>query len=107
MRIASITDPETAVGLRLAGMKETREVSEIGEGEKVFDNLIKNREVGVIIINEKVAQEMRQRLNKFSEEKKGVTPVIVEVPDRTGPIPETVETTRRLVRRAVGVEIIK
>ncbi|MEA1904583.1 MAG: V-type ATP synthase subunit F [Candidatus Hadarchaeota archaeon] len=107
MKIASITDPVTATGLRLAGIKETREIEEKGEAEKLFDSLTKNEEIGVIIISERLARGMRQKLNKFSEEKKKVTPVIVEIPDRVGPLPERAETTRRLVKRAVGVEIMK
>ncbi|KXB01060.1 hypothetical protein AKJ43_03705 [candidate division MSBL1 archaeon SCGC-AAA261D19] len=102
MKIASITDSTTAVGLRLGGIKETHEAEDIVEAGELFEELVK-KEIGILIITEKLAQGMRKKINKFTEEKE--RPIIAEIPDKGGPIPERKEVIRTLIKRAVGVEI--
>jgi len=107
VKIAGITDPVTAIGLRLAGVRRAYEVENSAEAGELFDSLIKNEEIGIIIISERIAQDIRWKLDRFLEERRGVRPVVVEIPDKVGPIPERMETVRKLVRRAIGVEVLR
>jgi V/A-type H+-transporting ATPase subunit F len=103
--IAVIGDPETAVGFRLAGVKKVYEYP--GGGEEVahvLDKLTKE-EVALIIINERLAAEAgnREKIKAINEKKRGVIPIIVEVPDKKGPTVKEIDEIEQLIKRAVGV----
>ncbi|KXB03423.1 hypothetical protein AKJ47_02285 [candidate division MSBL1 archaeon SCGC-AAA261G05] len=104
MEIASITDPTTAIGLRLAGVREAHEVEDWREAEEIFEEMLGEREVGIIILTERLAQKMGEKVLELKEER-GITPIIVEIPDKEGALPERAEAVREIVKRAVGVEV--
>lgn len=103
MKVASITDHTTAIGLRLGGIKEAHEAEDIVEAGELFEELVEEEEIGILIITEKLAQGMRKKIDKLTEEREH--PIIAEIPDKGGPIPERKEVIRTLIKRAVGVEI--
>lgn len=105
MKIASITDPTTANGLRLAGVKEVHEVEEQRESEEIFEEMLERREIGIIILTERLAQKMSEKILEIEKEGKDTTPIIVEIPDKEGPLPERAEIINKIVKRAVGVEV--
>ena len=41
----------------------------------------------------------------INENKRGVTPIIVEIPDKRGPMEQKVSEIERLIKRAVGVAL--
>jgi V/A-type H+-transporting ATPase subunit F len=105
--IAVIGDPETATGFRLAGVEEVYEYSEGGEDvARVLDKLAKVG-VAIIIINEKLAAEAknREKIREINAKKKGVIPIIVEVPNKKGPMAKEIDEIGRLIKRAVGVAV--
>ncbi|MCK4476705.1 MAG: hypothetical protein KAU16_08270 [Methanophagales archaeon] len=105
--IAVIGDPETATGFRLAGVKEVYEYSEGGEDVvRVLDKLAKDG-VAIVIINEKLAAEARNRekIREINTKKKGIIPIIVEVPNKKGPMEKEIDEIGQLIKRAVGVAI--
>lgn len=105
--IAVIGDPETATGFRLAGVKEVYEYSEGGEDVvRVLDKLAKDG-VAIVIINEKLAAEARNRekIREINAKKKGIIPIIVEVPNKKGPMEKEIDEIGQLIKRAVGVAI--
>ncbi len=103
MKISVIGDFDTITGFRLAGIKETYEIEDPGKAVEVIKDLFKNMEMGVIIITEKIADNIRAELKEISEGK--VTPLIVEIPDKKGSIEKKVDPIKELVKRAVGLEI--
>ena len=108
--IAVIGDRETAIGFRLAGVRAVYEVSR-DEKEKetlnLLDKLVNEDGTAIIIINERLAAEarVRDKIRAINENKRGVTPIIVEIPDKHGPMEQKVSEIERLIKRAVGVAL--
>jgi V/A-type H+-transporting ATPase subunit F len=103
MKIGVIGDPSTVLGFRLAGVRETHETEDPKEALEVLKALFKDKEVGLIIITERIADKLRSEIDKLT--KGVVTPLLVEIPDKGGAIERKVDPIKELVRRAVGVEI--
>jgi len=106
--IAVIGDPETAMGFKLAGVKEVYEYPEGGEDNvaHALDTLAKEG-VAVIIINERLAAEAknREKIREINSKKHSVIPIIIEVPDKKGPLEKEVDEIGELIKRAVGVAV--
>jgi len=105
--IAVIGDRETAIGFRLAGVRAVYEVSrDEKETLNLLDKLV-NDGTAIIIINERLAAEarVRDKIRAINENKRGVTPIIVEIPDKRGPMEQKVSEIERLIKRAVGVAL--
>ncbi|MHC1610620.1 MAG: V-type ATP synthase subunit F [Candidatus Methanospirareceae archaeon] len=106
--VAVIGDPETVTGFRLAGVREVYEYSS-GEGEdipRVLDKVAREG-VPIILINERFAAERRTRekIREINAKKKGVVPIILEIPDKKGPMEKEIDEIGLLIRRAVGVAV--
>ena len=104
--IAVIGDRETASGFRIAGVPAVYEVPrDEKETLKLLDKLVNEDETAIIIINERLAAEarVRDKIRAINENKRGVTPIIVEIPDKRGPMEQKVSEIERLIKRAVGV----
>ncbi|KXB08518.1 hypothetical protein AKJ55_00845 [candidate division MSBL1 archaeon SCGC-AAA382M17] len=105
MKIVSITDSTTAKGLELAGVNEVFEAEDGKKTEKILEKELENEEVGIIIITENLAEDASKNLDELKEEKMSLTPIIIEIPSREGPIPERREIIDKLVKRAVGIKV--
>ncbi len=110
--IAVIGDRETAIGFRLAGVQAVYEVSQNEEEKEnetlnLLNKLVSEDGVVLIIINERLAAEtrVRNKIQAINENKRGVTPIIVEIPDKRGPMEQKVSEIERLIKRAVGVAL--
>ncbi|MHC1579472.1 MAG: V-type ATP synthase subunit F [Candidatus Alkanophagales archaeon] len=101
--IAVIGDPDTATGFRLAGVERVYEVSEEEDVSEILSGLEKEG-VSIIIVTERIAERNRERIKEMNARKKGVAPIIVEIPDKRGPI-EKVDMISELTKRAVGIVI--
>lgn len=105
MKISSITDSVTADGLRLAGVAEVYESEDPKDAEEDFKSILDGEDVGMIILTEKLAQGMSESVLNSAREAEGITPIVVEIPGKEGPIPERREVIDRLVKRAVGIKV--
>lgn len=103
MRIGVIGDPSTVLGFRLAGVKDAHETEDPREALEALKALFRDKEVGLIIITEGLADKLRGEIDRLT--RGVVTPLLVEIPDKGGPIERKVDPIKELVRRAVGVEI--
>jgi V/A-type H+-transporting ATPase subunit F len=103
MRISVIGDFDTIVGFRLAGIKDAHEVVEPKDAVPILKELVKDKNVGLIIITEKIADEIRSETKSIFECR--TMPLLVEIPDKGGPIEKKVDPIKELIKRAVGVEI--
>jgi len=106
--IAVIGDRETAIGFRLAGVRAVYEVSrDENKTLNLLDKLVNEDGTAIIIINERLAAEarVRDKIRAINENKRGVTPIIVEIPDKHGPMEQKVSEIERLIKRAVGVAL--
>jgi len=99
-----ITDPDTAIGFRLAGA----EVTEVAGAEEAADRLfalLKASEPGVVIYNEEYRSALAERNQTALEE--SITPVFFAIPvARARRIGEAREVyLARLLRRAIGYQL--
>jgi len=71
----------------------------------VLKELIADEMVGVIAVTERLADANRSAIDEANKNKKGVTPILVEIPDKSGPIAREVDPLKALIKSAIGVEI--
>lgn len=107
--IGVIGDTETAMGFRLAGVSKVYEPeggSEGGATVRLLDKLMRE-EVALIIISERLATEdkVREKIKEINDNKHGVIPVIVAIPDKKGPMVSEIDEIGHLIKRAVGVAV--
>jgi V/A-type H+-transporting ATPase subunit F len=106
--VAVIGDPDTAMGFRLAGVKTVYEYGlEPGEEPAWLLERVAREDVAIILITERLAAESRTRekIRELNAKKKGVVPIILEIPDKKGPIEKELDEIGRLIQRAVGMAV--
>ena len=103
MKIFVIGDGTTVTGFRLAGVTHGFITEDHEEAKKKLLEIVNDRDIGLIILTEKLAEKLREEIKSISEER--MSPLIVEIPDKFGPIEKKVDPLKELVKRAVGVEI--
>jgi len=101
MEIVVIADEHSATAFRLAGV---RRVYEAGNGALDLHGLLAEDAVGMVIVTERVADENRKTIDDHKASKR-ITPIVVEVPDVSGPIERQVDPIRELIRRAIGADV--
>ncbi len=107
--VAVFGDPDTAAGFRLAGVEAVYEFGLDDEEEdiaRVLDRVARE-DVAIILITEKLAAEprTREKIRDINAKKKGVRPIILEIPDKRGPMEKELDEIGRLIQRAVGVAV--
>lgn len=104
--VAVIGDSDTATGFRLAGVETVYEPLE-GEKEEIARVLdrVAREDFAIILITEKLAADprTREKIRDINAKKKGVRPIILEIPDKRGPMEKELDEIGRLIQRAVGV----
>lgn len=105
MKIAVIGDSDTVSGFRLGGVTSSYVVKAEEPIDAILKELIADEMVGVIAITERVADANRWAIDEVNKGKKAVTPILVEIPDKSGPIVREVDPLKALIKTAIGVEI--
>jgi len=98
MKIGVVGDPDVVAGFRLAGLTDVYEVKSLEQAAKAIEDLENNSEIGLIITTERIGEQIRDTISSSKK-------VVVEVPDKNGPIVREKDPVKVLVRNAVGVEI--
>lgn len=102
MKMYLISDNrDTLVGMRLAGIKGVI-AGDKREAERIFDEMMNNREIGILLLTERVANDIRSRVNHVKQ--KSSTPLIIEIPDRHGSSKDEDYITG-YVRDSIGIKI--
>ena len=101
MEILVIGDRHTVTGFRLAGIKKTYST----EDDQVdLKSILMDDSTGVLILTEKFAESQRKLIENHRESKK-MMPIIVEVPDISGPLSRDIDPIRELIKRAIGADV--
>ena len=100
--VAVIGDIDTVTGFRLGGVREGRVVNNKEEAEKALDDLIETN-VSIIIITDKIADEIRVHMNKTIGSE--IVPMVIEIPDKEGMSESDGDQMRALIKRVIGVDI--
>ena len=103
MKLIGICDKDTAIGLRLAGVKELYIPN--GNLINIWNQISDRKDIGVIFITEKIVEEIYNRLNDYRL--RNILPIIVEIPDKKGRNIDHLDYISNLIKKAVGVEVIK
>ena len=100
MKVVVIADQDTVIGFSLAGVQGMI-VNTEEETRKAFDEVTQSDEVGILLITERVAQMIREKVDNWIVG--GGQPLIVEIPDSEGPL-EGRRTPHEFVKSAIGVK---
>ncbi len=103
MKLAALCDEDTAVGLRLAGIKETYGPKE--DSAKIWKELSERDDIGIIFITEQIVEDLQRELKDFRLQNN--IPIILEIPDKKGRLQDHADFVSHLIKKAVGVEISK
>ena len=103
MKLAAICDRDTAVGFRLAGIKETYVPN--GDAILLWNKVVERDDVGIVFITEKIAEDLGKYLKEFRV--RNIIPIIIEIPDKHGRKKDHVDFVSHLIKKAVGVEVNK
>jgi V/A-type H+-transporting ATPase subunit F len=101
MKYFIIGDEDAVLGLGMVGV-QGQAVQNRDEAEAAFEFARQDRENGIIIITEKIAELIRPIVDKYVFTVN--FPLIVEIPDRTGPI-EGRMGIRDMVNAAIGIKL--
>ncbi|MDY6964776.1 MAG: V-type ATP synthase subunit F [Halobacteriota archaeon] len=105
MYISVIGDADTVTGFRMGGITKVNEISNGDDAAPVLKDLVKDEDAAIIIITEKIAESIRSTIEDIDSKKKGVIPIIIEIPDKSGKMPREVDPLSELIRRAIGIEL--
>jgi len=101
MKIAVIGDEDTVALFAYAGASETMVAND--DVETQFDGLVDQPDVGIIIITERIADQIMKKITKIKMQRE--LPIIVEIPDKQGNLADRENSLDTLIRRAVGVGV--
>ena len=95
-----IGDNDLITGFRLVGV-EGAEVASVDEARRALISALGRNDVAVILVSQEFSLQLRSEIDKARSER--VTPLIVEVPSRKGPVGETKMSD--LVSKTLGIRI--
>lgn len=96
-----IGDEDAVLGFGMVGVRGTVAQS-ASEAERAFRAALEDNETGIVIITERVAELIRPAIDRYMFAEN--FPLIVEVPDRLGPVSGRLGI-RELAHIAIGIKI--
>lgn len=103
-KIAVMGDRDTTIGMALAGATYTHTHSTRGETLSKLNEFLANDEIGLILITHRIAEELGSEFRQMMQMKR-LLPLVLQIPDKTGYVPE-IDELREIIRRTVGAEIM-
>ena len=101
MKFYCIADQDTVRGFRLAGV-DGHAAGTAEETLAALDEISKNREIGIIIMTDVLADGIRDRIDEIRMHQ--ARPLIVVIPGPEGPMPGR-KTLREFVQEAIGIQV--
>ncbi len=101
MKYYIIGDEDTVLGFGMVGV-QGKAVENQEDAEAAFKYALEDKEVGIIIITERIAQLIRTAVDRYLFRER--FPLIVEIPDRTGPVVGRMGI-REMVNAAIGIKL--
>ena len=101
MKLYLISDnPDTAVGMRLAGIEGTVAQDEAA-ASKALSNALKDEDIAAILMNQSLYNACESTIKAFR--KAHSTPLIVEIPDKNAQ--SSGNSLAKYIRETVGISI--
>ena len=107
--LAVIGDEDTIIGFGLTGIKHLVMIEDDFEDKEIFISireLIETPNIGFIIITQRIAERIRSDFERLKVEKP-LYPIIIELPDKRGELPDHEDPIKNLIKRAIGMEVVK
>ena len=101
MKIFVIGDETTVLGYKLAGIPGVM-VSNQEEAADALKAAIQDSDMGIILITQRLAAGIQSLVDEAKL--KMATPVVLEIPDRDGPV-EGRESALAIVQRLIGIKV--
>ena len=101
MKFFLIGDETTVLGYSLAGIRGVV-VNNKEEAATALKEATEDPDVGIVLITQRIASEIHSLVDEAKL--KMATPIILEIPDRHGPI-EGRESALDIVRRLIGIKV--
>jgi len=101
MKYAIIGDEDAIIGFGILGVPG-KIASNTQEAQRAFEAILEDKDTGIIIITERVADMMRPLINKYL-----LTigfPLVVEIPDRNGTQADRPKI-KEMVNAAIGIKL--
>ena len=95
MKIAAFCDQDTAMGLRLAGIKQTYITNEDEIQQR--NQIIESSDLGILLITEEIVEKLGKNLKEFRL--RNDIPIIIEIPDKKGRKKDHVDYISLLIKR--------
>ncbi len=102
--IAVVGDSETLLGFRLAGVQTTFETNG-DDADAVLLQALQAPNVGILIVSQDVFEAATQKTRKTAED--STKPVVVVIPGKKTKTAQGSANLAQLVKRAIGVDIMK
>lgn len=102
MKIALVADGSTATCFKVAGLSEVVVARDMQEAERRINELLRKGDLGVILVTQRMVEQIPGLAEKNIEEK---YPLIVPIPERRGPISMKTDLIVELIRRKAGIEV--
>jgi V/A-type H+-transporting ATPase subunit F len=100
--IALVADKNTITCFKLAGLKNVYCVENAEEAEKHIRELSEDPNLAIILVTERVVNQIYGTLEKIIERK---YPLIVPIPDTGGSTTMKTDLIVELIRRKAGIEV--
>ncbi len=101
MNFFCIADEDTVRGFRLAGIAG-EVVTTAPQAVLAIETAVARADVGIVILTEKVATNIRDRVDAIRLTQN--RPLVVEIPGPAGPLPSR-KSLREFVQEAVGIRV--
>jgi V/A-type H+-transporting ATPase subunit F len=101
MKYFIIGDEDAVLGFGMVGV-QGKAVQNQEDAQSAFRHALEDKQIGIIIITERIAQLIRTAVDRYLFRER--FPLIVEIPDRLGPIPGRVGI-RDMVNAAIGIKL--
>ncbi|MEM2107652.1 MAG: V-type ATP synthase subunit F [Candidatus Bathyarchaeia archaeon] len=101
--IAIIADKHISVGFRLAGV-DAYPTESVEEARATLSRLVSEGKHDLIILTEKLSQELRREKEKIVSMGKA-RPVFAVIPDFKGPTGQRIKELHSLISESVGAEL--
>ena len=101
MKIALVTDKNTATAFRLAGLRNVHPVKSAQDAESLVKELMKEPDLAIILISERFVDQIRTTIENTERK----YPELIPYPDTMGPATVKTDFIVELIRRKAGIEV--
>ncbi len=101
--IAVVGDSETVLGFRLAGIQKTFEAND--DADAVITAALSAEGIGILIVSQDVFETASAKVRKSADD--STKPVVVVIPGKKTRNAQGSANLAQLVKRAIGVDIMK